>query len=69
MTVVPDSTFVNFVTLAESVALAPMGVFCTSLEVLSVFEVDDFNLFTLLLLFGLLVLWTSYIEVKFQLAQ
>lgn len=59
MTVVPDSTFVNFVTLAESVALAPRVDFCTSLEAFSILEVDDFNLFTFALLFGLLVPWTS----------
>lgn len=65
MTVVPDSAFVNFMTLAESVALAPMVGFCTSLEVFSKFEVDGLNLFPLLLLLGLLVLWaSSYVKSK-----
>ena len=65
MTVVPESAFVNFITLAESVALAPMADFWTSLDVFSISEVDVFNLMTFVLLFGLLVLWTSsYITSK-----
>lgn len=65
MTVVPESAFVNFITLAESVALAPMADFETSLDVFSISEVDVFNLMTFVLLFGLLVLWTSsYITSK-----
>ncbi len=58
MTVVPESAFVNFITLAESVALAPMADFWTSLDVFSISEIDVFNL-TFVSLFDLLVLWTS----------
>ena len=44
MTVVPESTFVNFITLAESVALAPILDFCTSWEALSTFDAEELDL-------------------------
>ena len=53
MTVGPDSSFVNFITRAESVALAPIVDFGTSLGVFSVFGFEDFNLFVVAELFGL----------------
>lgn len=53
MTVGPDSSFVNFITLAESVALAPIVDFGTSLGVFSVFGFEDFNLLAVAVLFGL----------------
>lgn len=60
MIVVPESNFVNFMTLAESVALAPIVGFWTSLARSSVLEVEEFDLLTIVLL---LIIWTSsYIE-------
>lgn len=59
MTVVPERTFVNFIILAESVALAPMVDFCASLEVFSIFEVDEFRPFEFALLLGLFGFCTS----------
>lgn len=47
MTVDPDSSFVNFITLAESVALAPIVDFGTSLAVFSAFGFDGKVLFGL----------------------
>lgn len=44
MTAGAESTFVNFIILAESVALAPIVGFSTSLEVVSILEVEDFKL-------------------------
>lgn len=51
MIVVPESSFVNFMTLAESVALAPIIGFSTSLVRSSVLEVDDFDLLRIVLFF------------------
>jgi len=60
MIVVPESSVVNFITLAESVALAPIIGFWTSLVRSSVLDVDDFDLLTIELLF---IIWRpSYIE-------
>lgn len=60
MIVGPESSFVNFMTLAESVALAPIIGFWISLATSSGIEVNDFDLLTILLLF---LIWTSsYIE-------
>lgn len=61
ITTVPESTLVNFTTLAESEALAPSVDLRTSTNKLSLSpkEVDIFNLLTSAILFGLLVLWTS----------
>lgn len=58
ITTVPESTLVNFTTLAESVALAPDVDLRTSTNKLSLSpkEVDIFNLLTSSILFGLLVL-------------
>lgn len=44
MTVGPDSSFVNFVILVESVDLVPDMDLCTSPDVFSLFVPDDFNL-------------------------
>lgn len=56
ITIVPERTLVNFITLAESVALAPMEDFRTSSDGFSTLEVDIFNLFSLGRPNGLLVL-------------
>lgn len=58
ITTVPESTLVNFVTLAESVALVPIVYLRISSDKLSLSprEVDIFNLLTLATLTGLLVL-------------
>jgi hypothetical protein len=53
---VPERTFVNFITLAESVALPPMEDFRISSDVFSTQEVDVFNLLSLGVLNGLLPL-------------
>jgi hypothetical protein len=53
---VPERTFVNFITLAESVALPPMEDFRISSDVFSTREVDVFNLLSLGVLNGLLPL-------------
>lgn len=65
----PDSSFVNFMTLAESVALAPITDFWTSLDVISTLELIGFSLFADVLLFCcLLVSWASaYITIKISL--
>jgi hypothetical protein len=57
ITTVPESTLVNFVTFAESVALAPMVYLRKSSDKFSLSprEVDIFNLLTLAVLTGLLV--------------
>jgi len=47
---------VNFITLAESVALAPMEDFRTSSDELSTLDADIFNLLSLGIPNGLLVL-------------
>lgn len=57
-TVGTPSSFVNFMTLAESVALAPMFDFWTSLSVFSFSDADGLNLLAPPLC-GLLVLWSS----------
>lgn len=44
MTAGADNSLVNFIILAESVALAPIADFWTSLVALSLVEVDVFNL-------------------------
>lgn len=65
MTDVPESTFVNFITLAESVALAPMVDFGTSLDVSSISKFDVSNLLAFVLLFDLPMLCTfSYMKRK-----
>jgi len=56
---VPERTFVNFITLAESVVLPPMEGFRTSSDGLSTWEVDVFNLLSLVVPNGLLPLGTS----------
>jgi hypothetical protein len=56
ITMVPERTFVNFITLAESVALPPMEDFRISSDVFSTREVDVFNLLSLGVLNGLLPL-------------
>lgn len=53
MTVGPDSSFVNFVILVESVDLVPDMDLCTSPDVFSLFVPDDFNLPT----FGLFIVF------------
>lgn len=53
MTVGPDSSFVNFVILVESVDLVPDIDLCTSPDVFSLFVPDDFNLPT----FGLFIVF------------
>lgn len=59
MTVGPDNAFVNFISLAESVALAPMVGFWDSLEVSSPLEVDVLDLLPVELVLGVLLLWIS----------
>lgn len=59
MTVVADNSFVNFINLAESVALAPIGVFCTSLDEFSKLDVDSFTLLADELPLVLLLFWRS----------
>ena len=44
MTAGADNSLLNFIILAESVALAPIVDFCTSLVVPSLVEVEVFNL-------------------------
>ena len=59
ITIVPESTLVNFITLAESVALAPMVDLRTSSSdglSTTTWEVDIFNLFILAIIVGFLVL-------------
>ena len=57
ITVCPDNSFVNFISLAESVALAPMVDFCTSLNGFSVLDVDNFNLLIVEFVFVLFPVW------------
>lgn len=73
MTAGADNSLVNFIILAESVALAPIVDFCTSLVVLSLVEVDVFNLllsesvWVLLLVrasFYIKQLWRSKIQIR-----
>lgn len=60
----------NFKTLAESVALDPMGNFWTSLDIGSVLEYVGLNLFAVALLFILLELQASaYIRNKILINQ
>lgn len=56
ITTVPESTLLNFVILAESVALAPMVYLRVSSDKFSPREVEIFNLLTLEALADLLVL-------------
>lgn len=59
MTVEDDNSFVNFISLAESVALAPKGGFWITWIEFSEFEVDNFILLADELLFATLLFWCS----------
>lgn len=53
MTVVPPNTFVNFISLAVSVARAPITNLGASFDLSSRFDIDGFDLLTLVLVSGL----------------
>lgn len=59
ITVGADNSLVNFISLAESVALEPIDGFCTSLDVCSKFDVDDFDWLADELAFRLLLFCSS----------
>lgn len=63
---VPERTFVNFITLAESVVLPPMEDFRISSVGFSACEVDVFNLLLLVIPNGLLPLWTSSCVIRVE---
>ena len=66
MTICPESSLVNFVTLAESVVLEPVADFWTSVAEFSMFEVKDLNLLTVVLLSELFGFQTPpYMKGKF----
>lgn len=59
MTEDPDNIFVNFISLAESVALAPTLALGISIDVLWLLVLEDFVLLTEELAFALLLFWSS----------
>ena len=59
MTEDPDNSFVNFISLAESVALAPTLDLGISVDVLRLLVLEDFVMLTEELAFPLLLFWSS----------
>lgn len=63
----PDNSFVNFISLAESVDLAPTADLWISFELLSLSMVEDLVSLTAELVFALPLFWSfSYMQEEYK---